>query len=158
MRFPASSSRSASSSGRRWGTRAPPVPPGRSLDTAVTAFDGAGGPAEALRRLAGVRDRAHALAAAVSDAAAYVAGQRKLDYRPAPPPRPGRAALRAQMTLQSTMLRHALRLRAAAAAGLLFAQAPDPAHRARAATAALILPTPDAGPTPRNAHPPGGGT
>ena len=139
-------------------TRDAPVPPARSLDTAVTAFDRARGPAEALRRLAGVRDRAHALAAAVSDAAAYVAGQRRLDYRPAPPQRPGLAALHAQLTLQSTMLRHALRIGVAAAAGLLVAEAFDSAHGVWAATAAVIVLKPDVGGTLRNAILRGGGT
>jgi uncharacterized membrane protein YccC len=126
------------------------VPERGSLDQAVTAFDRARGPAGALARLATVRDRVHALADAVGAAAASVAGERRLDSRPQPPPRPGLAALRAQLTLGSTVLRHALRLGAAAATGLLVAQALHPDHGVWAATAAVIVLKPDVGGTLRH--------
>src|SRR5205085_3715862 len=74
------------------------------------------------------------------------------------PRRRGLAALHAQLTLQSTVLRHALRIGVAAAGGLLVAEAFDSAHGVWAATAAVIVLKPDVGGTLRNAILRGGGT
>jgi uncharacterized membrane protein YccC len=88
---------------------------------------------------------------ALQRAARLIAAEEHEPWTPPAPPGPSIVRLRAQLTLTSTLARHALRLACAGTAGLLVAAVVDPAHGVWMTTAAIIVLKPDFGGTVRSA-------